>query len=137
MFRLSLEQYEIVINALLPMQTGGWLPVLLAVATFKLLVTVLAWTGELSGSALTLRIVPHGEAGDISVYRNDELLFSVEVIERQIDRDRVVYVFTTKIVPIGLDDFVFFFTAREPTPEAREAARQYFAQGTRYKPYSY
>lgn len=53
----------------------------------------------------------------------------MEVTERQIDRDRVAYVFDTKIAPNGLDDYLFFYTAREPTPEARETARQYFVQG--------
>jgi len=35
----------------------------------------------------------------------------------------------TKISLHGIDDYLFFFTAKPPTEDARRSARQYFAQG--------
>jgi hypothetical protein len=127
--RISLDQYSAIIDGLLPLQTGGWLPVLLAVATLQTLTECfgLGWRIEWQGINVADRA--RGEAGDISVYHGDEPKFSIEVTEREVDRNRVTYVFDTKIAPNGLDDYLFFYTATEPTAEAREAARRYFAQG--------
>lgn len=127
--RLSVEQYEALIDGLLSVPSGGRMPVLLAVATFKTLNECfeLDWTIEWQGINVADRA--SGVGGDISVSRDDDLLFSVEVTERPLDRARVVSTFSSKIAPGGIDDYIFFFTATQPSEEARAAARQYFAQG--------
>jgi hypothetical protein len=127
--RLSIEQYETLISGLLTVPSGGRLPVLLAVATFKTINECFAldWTIEWQGINVADRA--KGVAGDISVSREHSLMFSVEVTERPLDRARVVSTFTSKIAPGGIDDYIFFFTASEPNDAARNAARQYFAQG--------
>jgi|ERR1041385_4388524 hypothetical protein len=127
--KLSVEQYEKLINGLLTVASGGWLPMLLAVGTFKTISDCfdLGWRVDWKGINVADRA--KGEGGDINVFRNDRLMFSVEVTEREITRSRVVTTFKTKISPAGIDDYIFFFTATLPTPDAREAARQYFAQG--------
>jgi len=127
--RLSVEQYESLIRGLLTVPSGGRLPVLLAVATFKTLNKCfeLGWRIEWQGINVADRA--SGAGGDINVSRNDALLFSVEVTERPLDRARIVSTFTSKIAPGGIDDYIFFFTAAQPDDAARTAARQYFAQG--------
>ncbi len=127
--KLSVEQYDRLIAGLLSVPSGGWLPMLLAVATF---ITIsdcfdLKWRVDWKGINVADRA--KGEGGDISVFRNDRLLFSIEVTEREINRARVVSTFKTKISPAGIDDYIFFYSATPPTDEARDAARQYFAQG--------
>ena len=72
---------------------------------------------------------PSGAGGDITVNREGKIVISVEVTERTIDKARVISTFNTKISPHGIDDYLFFFSATEPTNEARSAARAYFAQG--------
>jgi len=127
--RLSVEQYGALIDGLLTVRSGGLLPVLLAVATFKMISQCFGLNWRIEWQGINVADRAHGAGGDISVFRNGELVFSVEVTEREIDRARVVATFNGKIAPNGIDDYLFFFTATNPTDEARQAARQYFAQG--------
>jgi hypothetical protein len=127
--RLSLEQYETLMAGLLPVPSGGWLPVLLAVATFQAFNECFGLNWRIEWQGINVADRAHGVGGDITVYRNEQVMFSVEVTEREIGRERVVSTFATKISPGGIDDYIFFFTATEPTGEARQSARQYFAQG--------
>lgn len=127
--RLSVEQYERLIESLLQVPSGGRFPVLLAVATFQTIKECfgLDWSIEWQGINVSDRA--SGVGGDITISRDNQVVFAVEITERQIDRSRVVSTFNTKISPAGLDDYLFFFSASPPTEDARAAARQYFAQG--------
>jgi hypothetical protein len=127
--RLSVEQYERLISGLLTVPSGGWLPMLLAVATFQTIGDCFGLNWRVDWKGINVADRARGEGGDINVFREDQLLFSVEVTEREIGRARVVATFTTKISPAGIDDYIFFYTATPPTDDAKEAARQYFAQG--------
>ena len=127
--KLSVEQYEKLLTGLLSVPSGGWMPMLLAVATFKTISDCFDLEWRVAWKGINVSDRAKGEGGDINVFRSDRLMFSVEVTEREISRARVVTTFKTKISPAGIDDYIFFFTATPPTPEAREAARQYFAQG--------
>lgn len=127
--RLSVEQYGALIDGLLAVRSGGLIPVLLAVATFQTISDCFELNWRVEWQGINVADQPRGEAGDITVYRNDVRLFSVEVTEREIDRARVVATFQAKIARGGLDDYLFIFGNVEPTNEARDAARQYFAQG--------
>jgi hypothetical protein len=42
----------------------------------------------------------------------------------------VVATFNNKIAPNGIDDYLFFVPLESLSPEARQQARQYFAQGS-------
>ena len=127
--RLSIEQYEALVSGMLNQPSGGRIPVLLAVATFQTLNECFKLGWKIDWQGINVADRASGAGGDISVFRDADLLFSVEVTERPLDRARVVSTFTTKIAPGGIDDYIFFFTATEPNDTARAAARQYFAQG--------
>jgi len=127
--RLSLEQYEQLIDALIDEPSGGLIPVLLSVAMFKTIKKCfdLDWNIDWQGINVADRAT--GVGGDITVKRGEELLLAVEITERPIDRTQLVSTFNTKISPHAIDDYIFFFTSTIPDDEARAAARQYFAQG--------
>jgi len=73
--------------------------------------------------------VPSQARGDITIRRNGDVLLAIEVTERPIDETRVRATFRAKISPYSIDDYLFFFTATPPNDDARQAAKQYFAQG--------
>lgn len=127
--KLSIEQYDRLIAGLLGVRSGGWLPMLLAVSTFKTISECFELNWRVDWKGINVADRARSEGGDINVFRHDRPLFSVEVTEREINRARVVATFKTKISPAGIDDYIFFYSATPPTEEAREAARQYFAQG--------
>ena len=127
--RLSVEQYDTLIGGLLQVPSGGRLPVLLAVAMFQTLNNcfTLNWSVEWQGINVADRASDVG--GDITIKTGDEILLSVEVTERPIDRARVLSTFSTKILKHGISDYLFFFGTAAPTTEARTLARQYLGQG--------
>ncbi|CAH0313495.1 restriction endonuclease, SacI family [Roseomonas sp. CECT 9278] len=127
--RLSVEQYEILIGGLLQVPSGGRLPVLLAVAMFQTLNQCfsLNWSIEWQGINVADRASDVG--GDITIKSGSELILAVEVTERPIDRARVQSTFSTKVLRHGISDYLFFFAAATPTPDARALARQYLGQG--------
>ena len=71
------------------------------------------------------------EPGDIKISRDGKTFLAAEVTLRVVDKARVVSTFTTKIVPAGVEDYIFFvrFRATGADPEALKQAQQYFAQG--------
>lgn len=127
--RLSLEQYRTLIAGMLGVPSGGLLPVLLSVAMFETIKECfrLEWVIEWQGINVADRA--SGVGGDITITENGETVLAVEVTERPIDRSRVVATFNTKIAVHGISDYLFFFGNTGPGEEAKEAARQYFAQG--------
>lgn len=127
--RVSIEQFGRLIDALLATPSGGLLPVLLAVAAFEAIKRSydLPWDVEFQG--INVADSQKGVGGDITVTRDGNVVLSVEVTEREIDQARLRSTFATKIAPHGIDDYLFFFSATQPTDEARAAARTYFAQG--------
>lgn len=127
--RVSVEQYDKLIGALLSTPSGGLLPVLLAVAVFEAIKQTydLPWTIEFQG--INVADSQKGVGGDITIFRDGAVVLSVEVTEREIDKARLRSTFVTKIAPHGIDDYLFFFSAAQPTEEARTAAKSYFAQG--------
>jgi hypothetical protein len=127
--RLSLEQYETLIGGLLQVASGGRLPVLLAVAMFQTIKDCfsLNWAIEWQGINVADRASEVG--GDITIKQADEIILAVEVTERPIDRARVLSTFQTKVLRHSISDYLFFFSATAPAPEAKALARQYFGQG--------
>lgn len=127
--RLSMEQYGALIDSMLTTPSGGLIPVLLAVSTFIAIRETYLLPWDIKWQGINVADKPSGVGGDITVNREGKIVISVEVTERTIDRARVISTFNTKISPHGIDDYLFFFSATEPTDEARSAAQAYFAQG--------
>lgn len=127
--RLSLEQYDVLIGNLLQVQSGGLMPVLLAVAMFQTIRDCFELDWEIEWQGINVADRASGVGGDITIKRDVSVVLAVEITERLIDRSRVVSTFNTKIAPHGIDDYLFFFSGAVPKDGAREAAKQFFAQG--------
>lgn len=127
--RLSLTQYESLIDGLLKVPSGGLLPVLLSVAMFETMQQCLGLEWEIDWQGINVADLPSGAGGDIVIRRQGIVFLVLEITERQIDRSRVVSTFNTKISPQGIEDYLFFFSSAPPSEEAYIVARQYFAQG--------
>jgi hypothetical protein len=127
--RLSIDQYSTLMSSLLATPSGGLIPVLLAVATFNAIRETYALPWEIEFQGINVADAASGAGGDITVKRDGQIIISVEVTERPIDNARVRSTFATKISPNSIDDYLFFYSAAQPTEEARAAARAYFAQG--------
>lgn len=127
--RLSLEQYDVLIDSLLAVPSGGLMPVLLSVAMFQTLNTSFARNWNIQWQGINVADRAAGAGGDITISVAQQTILAVEVTERTIDRARVVSTFTTKILPHAIEDYLFLFSMALPTPDARTTAQQYFAQG--------
>ena len=127
--RLSVEQYNALLDLLLATPSGGLLPVVLSVAAFKSIATTYKLPWNIDWQGINVADAAKGVGGDITIIRDDSVIISVEVTERPIDQARVHSTFVTKISPNNIDDYLFFYSAAMPTEEARERARAYFAAG--------
>jgi hypothetical protein len=127
--RISLPQYQVLVDSLLETQSGGLMPVLLVVAMFRAIKDTfdLDWKIEFQGINVSDRA--SGTAGDVIIFRKELLLMAVEVTERPVDKARVVATFRTKIAPQGINDYLFLVNLHLIEDEAKEQAQQYFAQG--------
>lgn len=127
--RLSMEQLTKLLRGMLNTPSGGLIPVLMAVAILKAVITVFQNEWEVDWQGINVADRATGVGGDITITRHGHLLSAIEVTERVIDRNRVVSTFNTKIAPRGLAHYIFFFSINPPTLDAQEASRTYFAQG--------
>lgn len=127
--RLNLEQYDLLIESLIEIPSGGLIPVFLTVAMFKTINISfnLNWVIEWQG--INVADKASGAGGDITITKDGQILLAVEVTERPIERTRIVSTFNTKIAPNGIEDYLFFSTTTPPSEDAKAAAKQYFAQG--------
>lgn len=127
--RLSIDQYADLIKRLLDTPSGGLLPVLLTVATFTALKEVYDLPWQINFQGINVTDAASGASGDVTVSAEGKTLIVVEVTERTIDESRVRSTFRTKILPNKIEDYLFLFSGEQPSDEARERARSYFAQG--------
>jgi len=127
--RLSLEQYQALVDRLLQVKSGGLIPVLLCVAMLNTIKACFRLQWEIEWQAINVADKASGAVGDISVTRNGDVLLAIEVTERAIEKSRVVSTFNTKIVMAGIADYLFIYSSSIPTEDARQAARTYFNQG--------
>jgi len=127
--RLNLDQYDQLLANLLETPSGGLIPVLLVVAMLQSIKKCfsLDWSIEWQGINVSDRV--SGAGGDVTVRKNGDLHFAIEITERPIDRSRVVSTFNTKIGPGGISDYIFIFTHSQPSPDARQYAQVLFSQG--------
>lgn len=127
--RLSLDQYQKLIDGLLQVPSGGLLPVLLSVAMFQTLRECFELDWEINWQAINAADRASGVGGDITIRSKGTTILAVEVTERVIEKSRLVATFNTKVAVHGLQDYLFLFTDSAPEAEARVAAQQYFGQG--------
>jgi hypothetical protein len=127
--RISLEQYDAFISGLLQVASGGRLPVLLVLATFRAIKDYFGLDWEIEYQGINVADAAAGAGGDITIRSAGQVVLAAEVTERPIDRNRVAATFNTKIAPNGIDDYLFFVRLAGVAPEATAQARQYFTQG--------
>ena len=124
-----MEQYGALIDSMLTTPSGGLIPVLLAVSTFSTMRDAYLLLWDIKWQSTNVAGSPSGASSDITINREGQLVISVEVTERAIDKARVISTSNTKISPQGIDDYLFCFSATKLTDEACSATRAYFAQG--------
>ncbi|MBI4308260.1 MAG: restriction endonuclease, SacI family [Chloroflexi bacterium] len=127
--RLSLDQYDALLAGLIETPSGGRFPVLVVVATFRAIKEFFGLDWRIEWQGINVADTASGAGGDIRVASGDRVLMVAEVTERPIDRSRVVATFTTKIAPFEIENYLFFVKSSAPTPEAKQQAYRYFAQG--------
>ncbi len=117
------------ITSLLDTPSGGRLPVILVVAAFTTIRDYFGLDWKIDYQGINVADAATGVGGDITVRSNGQTVFAAEVTERPLERPRVVATFNTKIAPNGIEAYLFFVRFETLAPEARQQARQYFAQG--------
>jgi hypothetical protein len=127
--RISLEQYDALLQSLLDTNSGGRLPVVIVVATFRTIKDFFGreWVIDFQGINVADRAT--GAGGDVTITDGGRILLAAEITERPVERPRVLATFNTKIAPNGIEDYLFFVPLAALAPEARQQAHQYFAQG--------
>jgi hypothetical protein len=127
--RMSIEQFETLAAGLLDVRSGGRFPLFFTVALFRTIRGAFNLKWEIECQGINVSDKASGAGGDVIIREGDSILLAVEVTERPVDRARVAATFNTKIGPQGIEDYLFVSSNSDPTAEAREATRQYFAQG--------
>ena len=125
----SLEQCDSLIGGLLQEPSGGRWPVVLTVAMFQTIKQCFGPDWQIDWQGINVADRASDVGGDITIREGGTIVMTIEVTERPIDRARVEATFTTKILTGGLTDYLFFYGGPEPTRDARDLARRYFAQG--------
>lgn len=127
--RVSLSQYADLIDHLVSTPSGGRIPVLLVLATFRTIKEQFALDWEIDFQEINVADKASGVAGDITIKQAGKVLMSAEITERSIEASRVQSTFMTKIAPLGIEDYLFLVDLGKVMPEARAQANNYFAQG--------
>lgn len=129
--RLSLSQLHGLILAMLATKSGGRFPVLLSTAMLRTLKKRFGLPWRINQQGINAADAASLSGGDIDVIdeQTGKFVFSIEITERTIDKNRVVSTFTSKISPHCIEDYLFFYSTGLPDNDALGAAKQYFAQG--------
>jgi len=127
--RLSQDQYEWLLTALLKVPSGGRFPVILAVAMFQTIKLAFELDWQIDWQGINVADRASDTGGDITIRSGETTILSVEVTERPIDRARVEATFNTKVLVHHLTDYLFLHGDAPPAADAKELARRYFAQG--------
>jgi len=127
--RVSLYQYRSLIEKLLATPSGGLMPVLLVVAMFRSIKDTFGLAWEIDYQRINVSDRSSGAGGDVTISREGKVMIAIEVTERSVDKARVLATFRAKIVPQGIEDYVFLVNMNLIEEEAVRQAEQYFAQG--------
>jgi SacI restriction endonuclease len=127
--RLSLDQFDALLTDLLRAQSGGLIPVLLVIAMLRTINSCFNLKWEIAFQGINVSDKASGAGGDITVLKAGEIVLAIEVTERPIGKSRVVSTFNTKVMHVGIQDYLFVYSNATPSDDARTAARTYFSQG--------
>lgn len=126
--RISAGQVEDLVTGLLQRQSGGAFPMMVVVATLEALNEAFNHHWEIEAQGINSADVSSGAIGDVTVRLEGEIIFAIEVTERQVDADRVRSAMIEKVMPANVTDYLYLVTV-EPTAEAKSLAQAYFGQG--------
>lgn len=127
--RLSVEQYRYFLDTLLHNQSGGLIPMLITEAIFDTINEQYNCGWEIARQGINAADGATGAAGDVTIFKNGDVVKAIEVTERPIGETRVVTTFNTKITTSDVKDYLFVYTSTTPDDGAYTAASTYFAQG--------
>jgi hypothetical protein len=127
--RISLEQFDQLISGLLSTRSGGLFPVALVVATFQAIINYFKLDWTITTQGINVADKASGATGDISIYTGDKIIVSAEITERNVDKNRVISTFNTKIAPVGLEEYLFFVKEVKIDSEVQAQTQHYFTQG--------
>ena len=127
--RLSLSQYDLLVDYLLNTPSGGLMPMLIVESMLRSIRDAFGLEWEIVRQGINVSDRAAQAGGDITVSRGGAFLMAIEVTERAVDKARVVDAFRTKIAPAGITDYLFLVHLRQIDDAARQQAQQYFAQG--------
>ena len=126
--RISLEQISTLMNRLIATPSGGRFPMYLVEAAFIGISERFQLDWEIEVQGINVADAAGGAGGDVTVRENGEIAFAAEVTEREVNAERVVATFQTKISPHAIADYLFLITDGV-AEQARIQARAYFVQG--------
>ena len=127
--QLSVGQYGQLLSKLVRHQSGGLLPVLIALAFFQTLAEHYSLPWEISWQGINVADNATGAEGDISIKTNGVTVLAIEITERPIDQRRIVSTFNTKIILSDIKDYLFLYTNIEPDESAKQIVHNLFSQG--------
>lgn len=127
--RISLRQYDRLLDLLLGTPSGGLLPVLIVQSMLETINETFSLNWIIESQGINVSDRSSGAPGDISILRDGTVLMGIEITERPVDDARVAGTFRTKIAPTGIEDYVFMVNLGSIGNEAIRQAEQYFSQG--------
>ena len=127
--RLRIDQYRLFLDKLQRQQSGGVIPMLLTDAIFSTINDQIEAGWTIKRQEINAADGATGAPGDITIYKDGQILKAIEVTERTIDRIRVDSTFSTKITLNNTVEYLFAYTHVRPNDDALERAKLYFAQG--------
>ena len=127
--RMSLSQISDLVLNLLDTPSGGRFPMYIVVAAFQAVESRFKLDWDIHWQGINVADAASGIGDDVVVSSSGRVLFTAEITERLVNRNRVVTTFNSKIGPNPMDDYLFFVRSSEQPEEAIQQLRQYFAQG--------
>ena len=93
--RISLEQYDALLQSLLDTNSGGRLPVVIVVATFRTIKDFFGTEWVIDFQGINVADRPTGAGGDVTISDGGRILMAAEITERPVGRPRVLATFNT------------------------------------------
>lgn len=126
--KLSLLQLADLTRKLLAVPSGGRIPMMLTLAALKALDGSLDLRWAIEAQGINAADSSSGSVGDITVRKDEKVLFGIEVTERTVDATRIRNAMNEKVMPAGLTDYLYFVTTG-PSEDALAVSHTYFGQG--------
>jgi hypothetical protein len=127
--RISLTQFDHLIDGLLRKPSGGFFPFLLVLAMAETVVHRFSLHWQIQYQGINVADRASGVGGDITIRSQDKPLLTIEVTERPVDAPRVQATFKDKIAAGGLTDYVFMVHLHKIGEASKKQAEKYFVHG--------